>query len=158
MSPGGCPRFRGLASPHTNTFGVFQRLVLFRFDPEERPYAGTGTSTRPKPFVIATDRDYEEHFRSILREAVRRRITSTKPVLAELSGGLDSSSIVCIADSVLAWRQELSHRGSTPSRITTPPSPIGTNCPMHGRSSRNEVGPDLHIDIGPEFVRASASK
>lgn len=44
------------------------------------------------------DEDYEEHFRSVFAEAVRRRLRADKPVLAELSGGMDSSSIVCTAD------------------------------------------------------------
>ena len=49
-----------------------------------------------------TDGDYEEHFRQVFRQSVRRRLRSDSPVLAELSGGLDSSSIVCMADDILA--------------------------------------------------------
>jgi asparagine synthase (glutamine-hydrolysing) len=49
-----------------------------------------------------TDGDYEEHFRHVFRQSVRRRLRSDAPVLAELSGGLDSSSIVCMADDILA--------------------------------------------------------
>jgi asparagine synthase (glutamine-hydrolysing) len=49
-----------------------------------------------------TDVEYEEHFRSVLATAVRRRLRADRPVLAELSGGLDSSSIVCMADLVIA--------------------------------------------------------
>jgi asparagine synthase (glutamine-hydrolysing) len=48
------------------------------------------------------DREYEEQFRNVFREAVRRRLRATAPVLAELSGGMDSSSIVCMADSLIA--------------------------------------------------------
>src|SRR5258708_7073508 len=43
------------------------------------------------------DREYEDQFRFLLRQAVRRRLRSNSPILAELSGGFDSSSIVCLA-------------------------------------------------------------
>jgi asparagine synthase (glutamine-hydrolysing) len=49
-----------------------------------------------------TDAEYEEHFRAVFREAVRRRLRSDSPILAELSGGMDSSSIVCMADTLIA--------------------------------------------------------
>jgi asparagine synthase (glutamine-hydrolysing) len=48
-----------------------------------------------------SDAEYEEHFRELLRESVRSRLRSDRPVWAELSGGLDSSSIVCMADDIL---------------------------------------------------------
>jgi asparagine synthase (glutamine-hydrolysing) len=48
-----------------------------------------------------SDGEYEEHFRAALSQSVRRRLRSDSPVLAELSGGMDSSSIVCLADSIL---------------------------------------------------------
>ena len=52
-----------------------------------------------------TDAEYEEHFRCALATAVQRRLRSDRPVLAELSGGMDSSSIVCMADVVIAQGQ-----------------------------------------------------
>src|SRR5260370_4983847 len=48
-----------------------------------------------------TDAEYEEHFRHVFRQSVRRRLRSDSPILAELSGGLDSSSIVCMADRIM---------------------------------------------------------
>jgi asparagine synthase (glutamine-hydrolysing) len=54
-----------------------------------------------KKIRYATDRDYEEHFLCAFRESVRRRLRSVSRVLAELSGGIDSSSIVCVADSLI---------------------------------------------------------
>jgi asparagine synthase (glutamine-hydrolysing) len=49
-----------------------------------------------------TDADYEEHFRSAFSRSVRRRLRSAAPVVAELSGGIDSASIVCVADTIIA--------------------------------------------------------
>jgi asparagine synthase (glutamine-hydrolysing) len=49
-----------------------------------------------------SDAEYEEHFRFVFRESVRRRLRSDSPTLAELSGGMDSSSIVCMADRIIA--------------------------------------------------------
>jgi len=55
-----------------------------------------------KQICYPADADYEQHFRSVFAQAVKRRLRSDRPVLAELSGGMDSSSVVCMADAVLA--------------------------------------------------------
>lgn len=44
---------------------------------------------------------YEEQLRALFREAVAVRLQSESPVLAELSGGLDSSSVVCMAKDLM---------------------------------------------------------
>lgn len=44
------------------------------------------------------ERQYEEQMLNLFREGVRARIAGSSPVCAELSGGLDSSSVVCMAD------------------------------------------------------------
>jgi len=51
--------------------------------------------------VYGADSEYEEIFRHLFRQAVRRRLRTDMPILAELSGGLDSSAIVCIADDII---------------------------------------------------------
>jgi asparagine synthase (glutamine-hydrolysing) len=47
------------------------------------------------------DAEYIDHFNHVFREAVRCRLRSRGPVGAELSGGFDSSSIVCVAQDIL---------------------------------------------------------
>ena len=48
------------------------------------------------------DREYEEHFYQLFRQSVKARLRSDgRPVWSDLSGGLDSSSIVCMADDIL---------------------------------------------------------
>jgi asparagine synthase (glutamine-hydrolysing) len=44
------------------------------------------------------DADYEQHFLSLFLRAVERRAEPGAPILAELSGGMDSTSIVCASD------------------------------------------------------------
>lgn len=55
-----------------------------------------------KTIFYKSDDEYEEHFRHLFREAVRCRMRGKQEVWAELSGGLDSSSVVCMADDILA--------------------------------------------------------
>jgi len=48
------------------------------------------------------ERAYEEQLNRLFREAVRVRLRTDSPVCAELSGGLDSSSVAAMADEILA--------------------------------------------------------
>ncbi len=48
-----------------------------------------------------SDAEYEEHFRSVFTAAVASRLRADRPVFAELSGGVDSSTIVCEAARIL---------------------------------------------------------
>jgi asparagine synthase (glutamine-hydrolysing) len=49
-----------------------------------------------------SDAEYEEHFRFLLHQSVRRRLRTDSPILAGLSGGYDSTSILCMADDIMA--------------------------------------------------------
>jgi asparagine synthase (glutamine-hydrolysing) len=46
----------------------------------------------------SSDEEYDEQFLALFRQAVERRTGPGAPILAELSGGMDSSSIVCMSD------------------------------------------------------------
>jgi asparagine synthase (glutamine-hydrolysing) len=58
-----------------------------------------------------TDSEYEEHFFALFRQSVERRTCAGSAILAELSGGMDSSSIVCMSDRI---RNE---RGAVPEDL-----------------------------------------
>ena len=47
------------------------------------------------------EREYEEQFRALFRDAVSSRLQAPAPVAAELSGGLDSSSVVILAADLI---------------------------------------------------------
>jgi len=57
----------------------------------------------------ATNEEYALQFREIFTEAVRCRLRSVYPVGCMLSGGLDSSSVACVARNILAERGEKLH-------------------------------------------------
>lgn len=71
-------------SPHAITESVY-----WQFDPDFRT-------------KYASDAEYEEQYRYLFGQAVRRRLRSDFPILSELSGGFDSSAITCMADFVLS--------------------------------------------------------
>ena len=75
-------------------------LVLFR--PGMRTVSKYWDFNPGAKIRYRADTEYEEHFRAALATAVQRRLRSDRPVLAELSGGMDSSSIVCMADTIIA--------------------------------------------------------
>jgi asparagine synthase (glutamine-hydrolysing) len=97
-------------------------LLMFAGCPNRTPYKGihsvppghavcvspTETATRPFwPLPIGdairyrSEHRYEEQLRALFREAVAVRLQTDSPVLAELSGGLDSSSVVCMASHLM---------------------------------------------------------
>ena len=54
---------------------------------------------------LRSDDEYAEAFREIFQEAVRCRLRSCSPVGSMLSGGLDSSSVTCVAGQLLAGQR-----------------------------------------------------
>lgn len=53
------------------------------------------------------DEDYFEHYRDVLQDSVRRASRTHLPLGCEVSGGLDSSAIFCVADRLLKAGQLL---------------------------------------------------
>jgi len=72
--------------------------------------AAGGATSRPywhPPPVAPTNRAVvHERFRELLFQSVRRRLDADRPTLAHLSGGIDSSSIVCVAGQICRTEPE----------------------------------------------------
>jgi asparagine synthase (glutamine-hydrolysing) len=71
---------------------------------------------------LGSDLEYAEQFRELFTDAVRCRLRSAAPVAAALSGGLDSSSVVCVARAI----QEAA--GTGPLRTYTARFPTIPRC------------------------------
>ncbi len=92
-----------------------------------------------------TDAEYETHFRQVFHQAVRRRLRSDSPVLAELSGGLDSSSIVCVADDIIARGEAKTPRMDTVSYYD-PRVSVGDERLYIAKVEERRGGKGHHID------------
>jgi asparagine synthase (glutamine-hydrolysing) len=69
--------------------------------PQGLQIAAYWTLDATKELRLRSDQDYAEAYRELFTDAVRCRLRSAYPVGSMLSGGLDSSSIVCVAQSLL---------------------------------------------------------
>lgn len=82
---------------------LYQRIM--RLEPAHLLSVRRGAATPRKYFELTPetpiryrdDREYADHFREIFSEAVRRRMRTITPVGANLSGGLDSTSVTGMA-------------------------------------------------------------
>ena len=80
-----------LPPAHTLTIDSNNQLKLNRY-----------WSLQPgKEIKYQSDSEYAEKFREIFTEAVRCRLRSAFPIGSHLSGGLDSSSVTCVARDLL---------------------------------------------------------
>jgi asparagine synthase (glutamine-hydrolysing) len=96
-----------------------------------------------------TDAEYEDHFRSVFGEAVRRRLRSDSPILAELSGGMDSSSIVCMADCIIARGAAETSRLDTVSYYDDS-EPNWNERPYFTKVEEKRGRSGTHIDMGSQ--------
>jgi len=96
-----------------------------------------------------TDAEYEEHFRSVFAEAVQRRLRSDAPILAELSGGMDSSSVVCVADTIIARGAAETPRLDTLSYYNDS-EPNWNERPYFTRVEEKRGRAGCHIDVGTQ--------
>ncbi|MEL7077897.1 MAG: lasso peptide isopeptide bond-forming cyclase [Cyanobacteria bacterium J06648_1] len=90
---------RRLPPAHTLIVNSDNKLLL-------KPY--WQLELKPK-IKLNSDREYAEKFCEIFTEAVRCRLRSAYPVGSDLSGGLDSSSVTCVARDILLKEESTLH-------------------------------------------------
>ena len=106
---------------------------------------------RSRTIRYRADAEYEEHFRTLLAQSVRRRLRSSFPVLAELSGGMDSSSIVCMADRAFARGEVDVPRIDTVS-FHADAEPDWNEAPFFSAVEEQRGRKGLHIPLDPEAI------
>ena len=102
-----------------------------------------------KRIRYGTDREYEEHLRQVFAESVRRRLRSDSPIVAELSGGMDSSSIVCMGDAVIAAGAADTQRLDTLSYYNDS-EPNWDERPYFSKVEEKRGRTGCHIEVGRE--------
>jgi asparagine synthase (glutamine-hydrolysing) len=100
-----------------------------------------------KQIRYRSDAEYEEHFRIVFAKAVQRRLRSDRPILAELSGGMDSSSIVCMADTAFARGIAEAPRLDTVSYYDDS-EPNWDERPYFSKVEEKRGRAGTHIDVG----------
>ena len=100
-----------------------------------------------KQICYRSDVEYEEHFRQVFAQSVRRRLRADRPLVAELSGGMDSSSIVCMADRVMARASGLFCRLDTISYYNDS-EPNWNERPFFAAVEQQRGACGRHIDVG----------
>lgn len=89
----------------TNTETLYERIFrlapahLLIVRPDKTEIRRYWTIDAARRIVYSKDDDYAQHFHDLFHTAVRSRLRSHTPIGLELSGGLDSSSVVSVVQS-----------------------------------------------------------
>ena len=99
----------------------------------------------PAELVLGSNEEYAEAFKAVFSEAVRCRLRNSNPIGSTLSGGLDSSSVACMA------RTHLQGPGQGPLHTF---SAIFNDVPQSDERSYIHAVVDEAKELRPHFVEA----
>ena len=141
------PARRSPNAVRTWEFVLSRRPRQCSYNPENISSASIGILIRVKEFVIAAMAHTKSIPAPVFGEAVRRRLRSDSPILAELSGGMDSSSIVCMADALIAQGDAGTPRLDTISYYDDS-EPNWNERPYFAKVEAKRGRTGIHIDVG----------
>lgn len=81
-----------------SSFNPAHSLTISKNNKKKRKY---WELDRDSEIIMDSDEDYADKFRELFKEAVKCRLRSAYPIGFQLSGGLDSSSVLCMAKKIL---------------------------------------------------------
>ncbi|SHE99591.1 asparagine synthase (glutamine-hydrolyzing) [Caldanaerobius fijiensis DSM 17918] len=106
----------GLFEQHLTPYKNIKRLMpgsILIINDENAKLVNYWNISNIKKVNYKNEDDYFEHFKSLLMESVYRNFNISNNVLIELSGGLDSSSIVCLVRELVEKRRDLKNKINT---------------------------------------------
>ena len=103
----------------------------------------------------ADERQYDDEFRTLFRDAVATRLRTPGSAIAELSGGLDSSSVVCQAQRLITTGAVTTQRLATVSYVNADSADlpfvraVEAHCGLDGVHLSTHEHPLLSTTPGP---------
>ncbi|OOM09344.1 asparagine synthase-related protein [Clostridium saccharobutylicum] len=91
---------------YNNIYQVLPATAIIIKDNKLTKYKYWNPLINNKGLKLKSDNDYIEEFKKVFFEAVNSRIDSDKEISIMLSGGLDSTSVACVAASILKNKRE----------------------------------------------------
>ena len=136
-------------TPYVNIHSVppSSFVVLSRKKKTESKYWDFDPNKRIR---YSSDAEYEDHFRVAFTNAVKRRLRANVPILAELSGGMDSSSVVCVADQIFTTESGGTPRLDTVSYFSNS-EPHWDERPYFSKVEEKRGRPGCHIEIDSDL-------
>jgi asparagine synthase (glutamine-hydrolysing) len=142
-----CGQKIGALTPFQNIRAVPPAHYL-RITPESQITRAHWSWIAQKRLRFNSDSEFEEQFRALFRQSIERRIGPESHILAQLSGGMDSTAIVCMSDAI---RREKSSHASLVDTLSfyDDKEPNWDERPYFTVTETKRGKAGIHIDLSP---------